>query len=170
MHASRAHHRRPRPGHHRVAGNIVPAVQGQRQSETFAIPDPARPPPGPVVVRIAANWTPQDPRPDYRYCLASGPLAWLATTGQDAPLPAVPEIVLTGAAVDWPRQQPWAYQRWLLDAGSADQVFTLTPEQYSPVLTSNGKTWYDYDGDGGTTIRFGDGTFGMPRCPARSSA
>ena len=33
---------------------------------------------------------------------------------------------------------PWAFQRWLLDAGPADQVFTLTPEQYSPVLTSNG--------------------------------
>jgi len=58
------------------------------------IPDPAAQPHGPVVVRLGANWTPQDPRPDYRYCLASGPLAWLATTVPDAPLPAVPEIVL----------------------------------------------------------------------------
>ena len=68
------------------------------------------------------------------------------------------------------------FQHWLLGAGAADQVFTLTPEQYSPVLTSNGTTWYDshgdgsttwydYDGDGGTTIRFGDGTFGMPPLP-----
>jgi len=31
------------------------------------------------------------------------------------------------------------------------------------VFTSNGTTWFDYDGDGGTTIRFGDGTFGV--CP-----
>ena len=38
------------------------------------------------------------------------------------------------------------------------------------MLTSNGTTWFDYDGDGGTTIRFGDGTFGSPRCRARSSA
>ena len=44
-------------------------------------------------------------------------------------------------------------------------MFTLTPEQYSPVLTSNGTTWFDYDGDGGTTIRFGDGTFGMTPPP-----
>jgi uncharacterized phage protein gp47/JayE len=143
-----------------VAGNIVPAVQGQRRTEEFAIPDPAKPPPGPVVVRVAANWTPQDPRPDYRYCLASGPLAWLATTGQDASLPAVPEITLSSQALVGGSTSPWAFQHWLLDAGSADQVFTLTPEQYSPVLTSNGTTWFDYDGDGGTTIRFGDGTFG----------
>jgi len=148
-----------------VAGNIVPAVQGQRRSEEFVIPDPAKPPPGPVVVRVGANSTPQDPRPDYRYCLASGPLAWLATTGQDASLPAVPEIMLSSTAATGGSTSSWAYQRWLLDAGSADQVFTLTPEQYSPVLTSNGTTWFDYDGDGGTTTRFGDGTFGMSPLP-----
>ena len=147
-----------------VAGNIVPAVQGLRHSETFVIPDPAAPPPGPVVVRIGANWTPQDPRPDYRYCLASGPLAWLATTVPDAPLPAVPEIVLC-EILDDGSTPTWPFQHWLLDAGPADQVFTLTPEQYSPVLTSNGTTWFDYDGDGGTTIRFGDGTFGMTPLP-----
>ena len=153
-----------------VAGNIVPAVQGVRQSETFTIPDPAAPPPGPVVVRVAANWTPQDPRPDYRYCLASAPLAWLATTGQDDPLPARPEIVLSevpagGTAGDASGASPWEFQHWLLGAAPDGQVFTLTPEQYSPVLTSNGTTWYDYDGDGGTTIRFGDGTFGTSPLP-----
>jgi hypothetical protein len=147
-----------------VAGNIVPAVQGQRRSEEFIIPVPAEPP-GPVVVRAAANSTPRDPRPDYRYCLAAGPLAWLVTTGPDAPLPAVPEITLSGAATTCGSTSSWAFQHWLLDAGSADQVFTVTPEQYSPVLTSNGTTWWDYDGDGGTTIRFGDGTFGMSPLP-----
>jgi hypothetical protein len=148
-----------------VAGNIVPAVQGVRQTETFVIPDPAQPPPGPVVVRVGANWTPRQALPDYRYCLASGPLAWLATTGPDASLPAQPEIVLSGEDAADAGASPWAFQHWLLDAGPADQVFTLTPEQYSPVLTSSGTTWYDYDGDGGTTIRFGDGTFGMPPLP-----
>jgi hypothetical protein len=142
-----------------VAGNIVWAVQGRRHSEKFTIPDPATLPPGPVVVRVAANWTPQDPRPDYRYCLTSGPLAWLATNRPDAPLPALPEIVLSEVRAD-DSTPPWPFRHWLLDAGPADQVFTLTPEQYSPVLTSNGTTWFDYDGDGGTTIRFGDGTFG----------
>jgi hypothetical protein len=147
-----------------VAGNIVPAVQGLRQSETFTIPDPTTMPPGPVVVRVAANWTPQDPVPDYRYCLASGLLAWLATTGQDTSLPAQPEIVLSQVLTDG-GTSPWAFQHWLLGAGPADQVFTLTSEQYSPVLTSNGVTWFDYDGDGGTTIRFGDGTFGTSPRP-----
>ncbi len=32
-----------------VAGNIVPAVQGQRHTDGFVIPDPSQPPPGPVV-------------------------------------------------------------------------------------------------------------------------
>jgi hypothetical protein len=146
-----------------VAGNIVSAVQGQRRSEQFSIPDQgAAPPSGPVVVRTAANWTPQNPRPDYRYCLTAGPLAWLAAGDQDATLPAGPEIVLSEVSSDG-STSPWAFQRWLLDAGPAGQVFTLTPEQYSPALTANGASWFDYDGDGGTTIRFGDGTFGT--CP-----
>jgi predicted phage baseplate assembly protein len=122
-----------------------------------------------VVVRAAANWTPQDPLPDYRYCLASGPLAWLATTESssqtadgDTPVPARPEILLTGISPATGSPQPWTYVRWLLQAdAAADALFTLTPEQYSPVLTSYGTTWYDYDGDGGTTIRFGDGVFGL---------
>lgn len=147
-----------------VAGNIVPAVQGLRQSETFTIPDPAMPSPGPVVVRAGANWVPEDALPDFRYCLASGPLAWLATPGQeeDTPVPARPEIVLSAVTADGTASQ-WTFERWLLDSGPTAQVYTLTPEQYSPVLTSNGATWYDYDGDGGTTIRFGDGSFGS--CP-----
>jgi len=147
-----------------VAGNIVPAVQGLRHEEQFEIPDPAAPSPGSVVVRVAANWTPQDPRPDYRYCLTAGPLAWLAKNGPDPPLPALPEIVLSQVRGD-DSTPSWPFQHWLLDAGPADQVFTLTPEQYSPVLTSSGTTWFDYDGDGGTTIRFGDGTFGMTPLP-----
>ena len=147
-----------------VAGNIVPAVQGQRCSDTFVIPDPTAPP-GPVVVRAGANWTPGKALADFRYSLASGPLAWLAVpvSDQDTSVPAQPEIVLSAVAGGTASQ--WPYQRWLLDAGSTEQAFTLTPEQYSPVLTSNGTTWYDYDGDSGTTIRFGDGTFGVPPVP-----
>ena len=141
--------------HTTVAGNIVPAVQGVRRSESFTIPDPGAFPTGPVVVRAGANWTPENPVPDFRYSLSSGPLAWLAAQSQDdgtAP-PAQPEIVLSAEA-------PWEFQRWLLDSGATDRVYTLTPEQYSPVLTSDGTTWYDYDGDSGTAIRFGDGTAG----------
>jgi hypothetical protein len=150
-----------------VAGNLVPVVQGLRHTDTFTIPDPAAAP-GPVVVRTGANST-----PDYRYCLASGPLAWLATAGQDkdTAVRAQPEIVLTADDT----QAHWTYIRSLIDAAEIDPVFTLTPEQYSPVLASNGVTWngviwkdvswFDYDGDGGTTIRFGDGTFGVSPPP-----
>ncbi len=152
-----------------VAGNIVPAVQGARYSESFKIPDPTAAPAGPVVVRAGANWTPQNQLPDFRYSLASGPLAWLATPGQDedTATPAQPEIVLAADASGGGPPQ-WEFQRWLLGAGATDQVYTLTPEQYSPVLTGDGTTWYDYDGDGGTTIRFGDGTFGVSPRPGTS--
>ena len=84
--------------------------------------------------------------------------------GRGHRVPALPEIVLSEVPAGG-GTSPWMFQRWLLDAGAADQVFTLTPEQYSPVLTSNGTTWFDYDGDGGTTIRFGDGTFGVSPLP-----
>jgi hypothetical protein len=153
-----------------VAGNIVPAIQGLRQGETFAIPGgtPAgiTPPPAPVVTRVGSGVTTQDALPDYRYSLASGPLAWVgsATQDQDTAINAQPEIVLAEvSAAEVPSS--WAFERWLLDAAPPDQAFTLTPEQYSPVLMSDGTTWFDYDGDGGTTIRFGNGTFGMIPLP-----
>ena len=153
-----------------VAGNIVPVVQGIRRSETFTIPLPGAAAPAPVVVRPAANSTPQDPRPDYRYCLSSGPLAWLPEPRQEeySATPARPEIMLSEAAPAGgpPSASPrWQFARWLLDAGPADQAFTLTPEQYSPVLTGNRTTQHDYDGDGGTTLRFGDGRFGVSPSP-----
>ena len=155
-----------------VAGNIVPAVQGLRQSDTFVIPDPALPPPGPVVVRTGPDWTPAGALPDFRYCLTSGPLAWLAVPGQDedTAVAAQPEIMLSAAAPGG-GTSAWTFRRWLLDAGPPGppaEAFTLTPEQYSAVLTSNGTTWYDYDGDEGTTIRFGDGTFGASPPPGTS--
>jgi hypothetical protein len=150
-----------------VAGNIVPAVQGSRESETFTIPLEGASSPAPVVVRVGANSTPEDPLPDYRYCLSSAPLAWLAGTGVEeySSVSARPEIVLTEAAAAAGTSPLWGFERSLIDAGAAAQAFTLTPERYSPVLTSNGTTWFDYDGDGGTTIRFGDGTFGASPSP-----
>ena len=53
-----------------------------------------------------------------------------------------------------------AQRRWLLGSAPADAVFTLTPEHYSFVGGTGSTTWFDYDGEG-TTIRFGDGTFGL---------
>ena len=148
-----------------LAGNLVPAMQGLRLSETFFCPDDSSPPTGanPAVIRLGSSSTPGNPVPDYRYSLASSPLAWIATaqTDVDTPVAATPEIVLL-EDIDGQAPKPWPWVRWLLDAASADDVFTLTPEQYSPVWTAGkNRTWFDYDGGGGTTIRFGNGDFGV---------
>jgi len=142
------------------AGNLVPVTQGLRTTETFVIPPAPGPDGHPAALVRDANWIPGGPAPDYRYCLSSGPLAWIAIPPGDTgtPLTARPEIVLLeDPGAD--RPLPWAWARWLLDATAAGKVFTLTPEQYSPVLTAGGSTWSDYDGGGGTTIRFGNGVF-----------
>jgi len=149
------------------AGNLAPAVQGARASETFAIPGGTpptiTPAPAPVVVRVGANWTPQDPRPDYRYTLAADQLSWLSGTPPDgdtnAAVPAEPQIALEVAGPTG-SPQAWLWQRWLLGSGPADAVFTLTPERYAVVGSGAGTTWFDYDGEG-TTLRFGDGVFGI---------
>jgi hypothetical protein len=161
------------------AGNLVPATQGLSTTETFTIPadgtgDGSTPA---AVLRIGPNWTPDDPSPDYRYSVSAGPLAWIADTAPDTDTPqsARPEIIL----IQDPNSitpQTWQWVRSLvLDAKAGNAVFTLTPEQYSSVLTAThrasgtGKiartTWFDYDGGNGTTIRFGDGTFGSLPTP-----
>lgn len=148
------------------AGNLVPATQGRRTSETFTIPggQPGTTPA--ALVRVGANWTPEDPTPDYFYSLGKRPLAWIAGTGTDADTlqSARPEIVLLQDPAG-PSPRAWSWVRWLLVAGAEDAVFTLTPEQYSPVLSLTGSTWFDYDGGDGTTIRFGNGNFGSLPTP-----
>jgi len=168
-----------------LAGNLVPAVQGVRAVETFMIPLPPQggqattppaalgePAPAPAVVRTGANWTPQDPLPNYLYTLATPQISWLPVpaTSPDtsASVPLVPQIVLTSAspsagspaAAGGAGTLSWEWQRWLLDSAPEDRVFTLTPERYSPVGGSGGVSWFEYDGEG-VTIRFGDGTFGL---------
>ncbi|HEV8460330.1 MAG TPA: baseplate J/gp47 family protein [Gaiellaceae bacterium] len=156
------------------AGNLLPAQQGGRASETFAIPDPsvAPPPPGverplPVVVRTAANWTCDDPRPDYRFTLAASQISWTPIPDAEPDLntsaPSRPQISLTSAnALGTP--DPWMWERWLLDASEPDAVFALTDERYSAVGGVDGATWFEYDGEG-VTIRFGDGVFGRTPLP-----
>lgn len=154
------------------AANLVPAVQGTPSEETFAIPSEAPdagPIPGvaPIVVRTAANWTPADPRPDYRFSLIAQQICWLpsalASADINASVSATPLIALE--AVDQTgARTAWRWQRWLLNSNAGDPVFTLTPERYSTVGAVPGTTWLDYDGEG-TTLRFGDGTFGLTPTP-----
>jgi hypothetical protein len=154
-----------------VAGNVVPAVQGLRTTDHFYIPG-ASPPasdvtPVPCVVRVGANWTPEDPLPDYRYCLSQSPLAWVAGSGEDGDTerPASPELILTEETAPSEEPRVWHHVRWLLDGKEGERCFALTPERYSPVLSAGGRTFFDYDGDDASTIRFGEGEFGAAPAP-----
>jgi hypothetical protein len=162
-------------GRTHLAGNLVPAVQGERMSETFVIPG-APPPPGsptaaPAIVRTGANSTPELQVPAYRYTLATGQLSWLPTPAVDpdtsAAVDVAPQLLLSAATAAGAAS--WGWQRSLLAAGPETPAFTLTPERYSPVGTGTvpaasgsgvtGVQWFDYDGEG-VTIAFGDGRLG----------
>jgi hypothetical protein len=159
------------------AGNLVSATQGLSTTETFTIPggDSGNDPQTvTALVRQGANWTPDDPSPQYFYCLRNGPLTWIADA--DSPRTARPEILLQQHPTDTsPNPKPCQWKRRLLDAEPDDSVFTLLPEQYSPVLTatvpddstggSTRTTWFDYDGGDGTTVRFGDSNLGARPTP-----
>ncbi len=133
-----------------LAGNLIPATQGSRADETFAIPADASTPPL-ALMRIGANG-----RPNYLYTLQQAPLAWLPQdTGDLLPLPA---ILLTQQGSELLH---WTWRRSLLKAELFESAFTIDPTSYSLTAhNSDGSIMQDYDGDGGDTIRFGDGIFG----------
>jgi predicted phage baseplate assembly protein len=106
------------------------------------------------------------------YTLAQTPLAWLPVpgcsdqgigTGAGLPFntPSQPEIVLT--SIDAANEPTvWAWNSKLIAAGPFQQAFTLDDARFSRVARNSDNTLqYDYDGDAGNTIRFGDGVFGL---------
>jgi hypothetical protein len=145
-----------------VYGNLIPATQGRRYSETFAIPSrPAEPPPPAnlplAIARTGPNDTPDRSAVIYLYTPRNAPVAWLAPD-DPASLPS-PEIELTQQGGPLPVVWPW--RRRLLDADVFEQCFTLDPIRYRLIATnSDGSVSWDYDSDEGDTIRFGDGVFG----------
>ena len=149
-----------------VAGNLLPAVQGRMAEEVFTIPGgpgTADAADGLAAVRSGPGG------PGYRYTLAASP-AWLPVPARDGDAPgqrpAISLSALSPGADEGP-EVPWQWVRRLLDADGAARVFTVTPERYSPVPTGEDLSFCDYDGDG-TTIRFGDGTFGRAPTPGAS--
>lgn len=145
-----------------LAGNLIPATQGRRYTETFAIDQaPAAAPQMPLaIIRTGANSVPDSPSPQYLHTLRNAPLAWLAPDDPNA-LP-LPEIVL----VEQPQQQAlppvdWTWRRRLLAAEQFEKAFTVDPARFSRTSrNSDGSFSDDYDGDAGNTIRFGDDVFG----------
>ncbi len=144
-----------------LAGNLVPAVEGRRYTETFVIdPEPDSPDaPRAAVTRSGPDAGCADPAPMHLHTLLQGRLAWLA--GADGSW--TPEACLVEQPADTgdlPRA--WRWRRSLLDAGVFEPAYTIDPVAYRDIRVerSSGLPWFDYDGDGGDSVRFGDGTFG----------
>ena len=151
-----------------LAGNLVPATQGRRFQECYAIepsPGSGLAPPFEAVAlaatRTAGNSTATEAVPQYLYTLQSGRVAWVAGEALDAK--PIPEIVLAqlpthpGEVVT-----PWPWVRRLLDAGAQEPAFTLEPANYRLVArNAEGTATLDYVDDAADTIRFGDGVFGL---------
>jgi hypothetical protein len=137
-----------------VKGNLVPATQGRRYSESFAVEQaPAATPQLPLAVfRTGPNGS-----AIYHFTLANAPLTWLSQT--DGGLPPTPEIAMVDSASP---PQSWSWFRSLLDADIFTAGFTVDPVRFSPIaqIGNPGIRMMDYDGDAGDTVRFGDGVFG----------
>jgi hypothetical protein len=143
-----------------VVGNLVPATQAARQTESFTIPPSAVQPDLPLaIVRTGPNDTADAPSRQYLYTLRNAPVAWLQPDDPtDQPLP---EILVTERRVGAGSEASWRFLRRLLDAVHFDNAFTLDAARFAQISrNSGGSTQYDYDGDAGDTIRFGDGAFG----------
>jgi hypothetical protein len=138
-----------------LAGNLVPATQGRRHIEPFAIETaPASAPETPLaVMRTGPNGT-----KEYLYTLRTAPLVWLAPE-DDAEARPLPEIVLV--ELRQPQPKNWTWRRSLLEAAPFETAYTVDPMRYAPTVRSpDGFFIQDYDSDAGDTLRFGDGIFG----------
>lgn len=103
--------------------------------------------------------------PQYLYPFRQGPLAWLATQGDDGR--PRPEVRLDSMRFDsttklWSFREAWTFRRWLLDSTPGEPAFTVDPVAYRALapVRRDGTVFADYDGQG-DTLRFGDGQFGL---------
>lgn len=148
-----------------LAGNIVLATQGatianEQFFTTVAPPGSATPT---TIVRTGGrptnpDGTPGTPPSLQLYTLANAPLAYVPQLASDGSTPLEPEIVMSEA------EDPiaWSSVPSLLQAQPSDTSFTLDSVRYSKIAqNSDGTQQYDYDGDTGDTIRFGDSIFGL---------
>jgi Baseplate J-like protein len=143
----------------KLGGNLLPATQGKRFTEVFAI---GKPPPSAsdamlAIARMGPNGTDSAENFVSRYPLGHAPLGWLA--GSDAILPPQPEIRLQQVS---PAARPWSFTRSLLSSPATETDFTIDPVAWRAVAraATGQPTQYDVDGDGGCAIRFGNDVFG----------
>ena len=148
-----------------LAGNLLPATQGRRQQQSYAIGSAPAGTSGLAVAiaRRGPNGTDAQPNWIFRAPLTQGRLAWLPPAGA-APDPSLntpsPEILVTQAQ---PQTQPWSFATTLLDATALEPAFTVDPMAWRVVAADaqGNPTQWDYDGDQGDTVRFGDNVFGL---------
>jgi Baseplate J-like protein len=162
-----------------VSGNLLPATQGRRYSESFAVGTaPAGASAMPLaVVRMGPNGTPDSPNWIVRYPLSrssvqpavlvpQGRLTWL-TPAPGADGSAIdPDIAMPLPELNVSRRLPdaqgYLFSTSLLDVAATDWAYTVDPAAWRVVDSdaTGSATQWEYDGDGGDTLRFGDGTFG----------
>ncbi|WP_128970636.1 hypothetical protein [Bradyrhizobium tropiciagri] len=145
-----------------VIGNLVFATQGKTVLEHLVV---GKAPPAqgtPVAAMERAGSSPATAgqtaiRPVIKlHTLGEAPATWLpqSVTGQSSPQPEVQVQDQTGEA--------WIWVDTLLDAATDAKAFTLDAAAYRPLgVNSDNSMTYDFDGDAGDTIRFGDGNFGL---------
>jgi hypothetical protein len=138
----------------RLGGNLVPATQGERLSERYAIAPAPVASPGAVIAveREGTNGVAV-----HRLPLKSAPLAWVPGASQ-------PELRVEQVA---PQPRDWNHARTLLDADGLDPAITVDLERWRAVaFADDGRpTHWEPDGDDGAVLRFGDGVFGLPAEP-----
>lgn len=139
-----------------LKGNLLPATQGERQVESFAIGQaPPQAPGAPVATeRLDKNSGAAKAYWQYLHSLAFHPLAYLE---DEASGEIKPEIMLTAKSEP---DQPWRWVRSILNAGPYEKAFTLEPGAWRAIADTHMGVARDYDGSDGETIRFGDGSFG----------
>jgi hypothetical protein len=173
-----------------VAGNLLPATQGQRFSESFAV---GTPPASAASLSVAvARWGPNatSARPQWiiryplsRTCGAQASallglselttgvqprLTWLMPGANSLANSFIdPDIVkpLPELAVSrrLPEPQAFTFATSLLDASATEPAHTVDPGAWRVVGVNSqtGLSQWEYDGDQGDTLRFGDGLFGL---------
>jgi hypothetical protein len=142
----------------RLGGNLLPATQGQRFVEPFAIGTPPATAPDAVlaIARMGPNGSDSAENFVFRYPLEHAPLGWLNTADPSAPQP---EILLQQLL---PAARTWHFTSSLLRSPDTDLDFTVDPVAWRAVARSatGQPTQYDIDGDAGCAIRFGNDVFG----------
>jgi hypothetical protein len=142
-----------------LGGNLLPATQGQRFGESFAIGSPPPSAAGAVlaIARMGPNGSDSAPNYVFRYPLSQASLGWLS--GSDPTVPPQPEIQLQQII---PVVQPWSFATTLLGSLATDFDFTVDPVAWRAVARAptGQPTQFDIDGDAGFAIRFGNDVFG----------